>query len=710
MKSTNYTRLVALVICLIVLSSTAAFAQTGAGKNYVSTDTIFVVGEREVIPVANTIATKLPVSLRQTPASVGVVTNTLIENQDAVVLGDALRNVSGVNAQTGFGVFDYFIIRGFESLTNGLVLTDGAAEPEITFYNLYNVDRVEVLKGPGAFLYGGNPLSATVNLVRKQPVFKNFLHAAGSYGHFSSYRNTVDLGLADVKSGAAFRLNALWQDSKNYRDDKDNDNLSVNPALTWRLNERTSLTANFEYVKSKYKPDSGLPLLIPDNRIPDVPRTRSYQSPFDISDQTVMRARLDFEKRVSPTLTLRNKFYYTDLDWDSDGTLLFGAFPAGPDNFVVGRSLTALVDRQKLVGNQFEAVFNFDTAILRHQLLAGYEVSRHGDKFTLSVGELPFISLYEPAGPTNHVTPFPVMINDARSLIIAPYFLDRIIFSENFQAVIGGRFDLIDYNDSRQIPSRDRIFSLPTSRDYTKLSPTLGLVYSPVQSFTFYANAGQAFGPPSSQVIGDHEAEESTQFELGAKTGFLNGKLNATLAAYHLEKNNLLIPDFNGTSYLAGEQRSRGFEVDIILQAASNWQTFMAYAFTDAELTKFSEEILVSTPQGQLLQRLDRSGNTPAFAPKHILNVWTNKTLNNRLGIGVGGRYLNAQFIDEDNLFKIDSIFIIDAMLYYQIGNWRWSLNAKNLTDTEYETRAFGSGSVLPGNPFTIYGGVEFRL
>jgi iron complex outermembrane receptor protein len=370
--------------------------------------------------------------------------------------------------------------------------------------------------------------------------------------------------------------------------------------------------------------------------------------------------------------------------------------------------MNALDDRQKLVGNQLEGMLHFNTGSVRHQILAGLEVSRLGDEFTLGAAVLPLISLYSPQEPATAVTAFPFLINDASSFTLAPYLLDQISFSEKLQIFAGGRFDAIDYEDTHSSPGLQGLVTSSTTRDYQKFSPLLGLVYSPTLEVSFYANAGQAFGPPSTQIVVDIEAEESQQIEAGVKTQFFDGKLNAGLAAYQLEKNNLIIPDFSGTRYNSGEQRSRGVEVDLAAQPSASWQAFVTYAFNDAELTNFSEDVFVP-PAGPVV-RIDRSGNTPAFAPKHILNVWTNKVLGNRLGVGLGGRYLSEQFIDEDNLFKIDGIFLVDAMLYYNIGNWRWTLNAKNLTDAKYETRAFGSGSILPGNPLAIYGGIEFSL
>lgn len=698
-----------IATCLIFAAnlSIESFAQEGAEKTYVAKDTVVVIADRVTrIPTTSGIAAKMNLPLQHTPASVGVVTNALIENQDGVVLVDALKNVSGVNVQSGFGVFDYFIIRGYESLTNGLVMIDGASEPEVTFYNLYNLERVEVLKGPGASLYGGNPLSGTVNLVRKQPIFRNFLHVNGSFGKFNSYRGTLDLGIADLNSGVAFRLNSLWQDSENHRDGKANDNISINPAITWHLNDKAVLSVNFEYVDSSYQPDAGLPLF--NNQLPEVSRTRSYQAPFDFSDQKILRGRIDYERRLSKNVTLRNKTYYTDLEWKTDGTLFFGAFPT-PGGTFVARALTTLDDRQKLFGNQLEASVLFNTGAVKHQLLTGFEISRLGDEFAMGFAELPLISLLNPveSATANTITRIPTMQADGRSINYAPYVLDHITFSEKVQVLLGGRYDVIDFQDERTLYTQFGPIPSPTDRTYKKFSPMAGLTFSPVSSVSFYANAGQAFAPPSSQQLGELKAEESTQVEVGVKTSLFDRKLNASLAAYQLDKDNLAIANADQVTYHSGDQKSRGVELDIAAQPAQNWQAFLVYAYTDAELTRFVEEIQI--PTGGTFQA-DRSGNTPAFVPKHILNFWSNKEFKNGLGIGAGARYISSQFIDEDNAYEIDDYVTVDGMVYYTIGNWRWSLNLKNLTDTEYETRGFGSSSVLPGNPFAVYGAVEFKL
>jgi TonB-dependent siderophore receptor len=662
---------------------------------------IVVRGNKEAIPTESSVATKMPVSIQKTPASVGVVTKALVDRQDGVVLGDALKNVSGVNVQTGFGVHDYFVIRGFDSLTGGLVLTDGIPEPEASFYNMYNVERVEVLKGPGAFLYGGNPLSGSVNLQRKQPVFGKFASVSGSYGQYNSYRAAVDVGRGDVDQGVAFRINALRSVSDQYRDEKNSSTWAFHPTFLWQWNEKHSVTVGFEYVDSGYKSDSGLPVV--NNALPDVPRTRSYQSPFDVSDQLIHRLRAEFNTQLTPSVTLRNRIYYTDFDWISRGTLFSGVFPNAQGSLDLYRSLLLLDDRQKVVGNQLEAVFRFDTGSSRHTLLAGIELSRWQDAFGLDVGVLPNLDLFAPvetAAEPHVLIPGQSQMADARSVVLAPYFVDQISFSDRFQMFLGGRYDDIDYADK----------VTRTERKFSKFSPMAGLVVSPTPDFSVYGNFGQAFSPPSSQVVGDRKAEAARQFEIGMKKFLADGRLNATLAVYHLKKDNVAIPDATGITQQDGDQRSKGMELELALQTSPGWQTYFSYAFTESELTRFREMVMVPTQTGVTFNMVDRSGNKPAFTPKHILNVWTTRTFANGLGIAGGARYVHEQFIAEDNQYKIDGSMILDGALFYKYQKITVRMNLKNLTNKEYETRGFGSSSVIPANPFGMYCGFDLRM
>jgi TonB-dependent siderophore receptor len=654
----------------------------------------------EFVPSLSVVATKTPTSIVSTPMSVGVVNEPLFNSQHAEVMGDTLRNVSGAVAHTGFGVFDYFVIRGFDSLSSGLVLYDGAPEPESAFYHLYNVERVEVLKGPGGFLYGGNPLAGSVNLVRKEPVFENFLKAGGSFGSFATGRGYLELNRTNAEGNIAFRLNAFGRRSNGYRDDKENSQIGVNPAVSFSLGQRSLLTVNFEYARNDYRPDSGLPLL--GNEIPEVPRTQSYQSPFDFSDQNITRTRVDFSTFLGQSITLRNKFYFTDLDWKTDGTIFPGVLPDGTGGAQVFRSLLRLDDRQKLFGNQTEVLFNFGSGSIRNDLLTGFEVRRLGDEFTLDVALLPPIDLFNPvetAEPPLFNIPFLSQVADTRAWVLAPYVLDQISFSPKFKLTVGGRFDILDFEDDAS----------GLTRNSSKFSPLAGFNYLPNPGLSFYVSGGQAFAPPSSQAVGDFEPEESTQFEGGVKKQFYDGSVLLTVAVYQLERKNIAIPDETGVTRQVGSQGSRGFELDLAGELAPGMFLTGSYAYTDAVLTEFRESVDFSF--GQLPPIIvDRSGNRPPFAPEHIFNVFLIKEFSTGLSVGVGGQYLSSQYISVDNGFAIDPSLILDASIGYQMEHWRLRLNLKNLTNADYETRGFGATSVLPGNPLAVYLGVDFTM
>ncbi|MFQ5670262.1 MAG: TonB-dependent receptor [Acidobacteriota bacterium] len=669
------------------------------------TEFVLVQGRVPGVPTSNTIATKLPRPLMETPANIGIVESALMEDQDAMVLSDALRDVSGLNIQSQSGVHDFFLIRGFDSLSGALVLTDGASEPEATFYHTYNLERVEVLKGPASFLYGSRPLAGAVNLVRKQPAPGRFFRLGTTTGSFNRREGHLDLNLPGRDGEARFRLNSLWRDSDNYRDATESRDWAVNPAWAWRLGDGTRLNLNLEYVNSDHSPDSGLPILVLDNQVANVSRRRSFQSPFDFSRQDIYRFQLDWETVYSDAFTLRDKLYYRDLDWQSDGTSLGGAFPNLAGGFDVFRTITRLDDRQQFVGNQIEGVFSWTWGAAHHELLAGLEAELLSDDFRLDFGFLPSIDLFQPV-ETAAAFPMtqPLAAGATSTDIVAPYVVDQIGLGSRWQVLLGARLDLIDFDDDLT----------GTSRSDSELSPMGGVVFSPADGLSIYANLGAAFAPPSPRVVGDREPEESVQYEVGVKKAFLSGRLQATWAAYRIERDQIAIPDENGFTQQTGDQRSQGLEFELVAEPRPRLRMFLSYAFNDAELTEFAESVFVDPdgpgplPPGPIT--FDRSGKDPAFAPDHILNFWVSQRFRSGFGYGAGGRYVSEQFIAEDNRFRLDDYATLDAAVFYDIGRWRWQLNIKNLTDDRHQERGFPSTAVIPSDPITVFLSIGFRL
>lgn len=701
--------LVAALLLLPVVAEEPA-ENDGEGDEVVDSEYVESIEvDRSHVPTSNTIATKMAVDLQHTPANVGVVNRNLFEEQRAFMLSGTLPNVSSVHVESGTGVHDYFLVRGFDSLNGALVMTDGAREPEATFYSTYNVEGVEVLKGPSGFLYGPGPLSGAVNMVRKQPVPANFVELGLTAGSFNTAQGTLDWNIGSETT--AFRLNGVYNQSDHYRDDKKSDQWAVNPSFTWNPNDQHSLTFNLEAGQANYKPDAGIPLY--QNELPDVDRKTSYQSPYDTSDQDVARFQFDWQYAMSDRVTLRNKLYYRQLDWISDGTIFAGTFAPQPGlDPVVARAFLALDDSQKFAGNQFEAVMNWNTGSVEHQLLTGLELISLNDEYTLGIGQLPFISLYDPEEtavsrpptvPIDLVDPSTPGAGDATSTVIAPYVVDQMKFSERFQLMVGLRYDDID--------SKDDVNDV--SRDDSELSPMLGVVYAPTKNTSIYGNAGQAYAPASPRVVGDLSPEESREYEIGWKQRMWNGRGRLGVAVYDLERKNIPIPDELGFTQQAGDQQSKGFEIDFAAEPIERLSTFVAYSYTDAELTRFTETGIVGFDPNTfepIFGTIDRSGNRPAFVPEHLARIWVSYRLKAGFGFGGGLRYFSDQYIAPDNQYKSPGAVVADAMAYWDLKGWRLRLNLKNLTNTEYETRGFGSESVRPANPFQALVGFDVRF
>ncbi len=669
----------------------------GATPAMTQTEEITVVETLPYVPTSSSIVTKLPAALERTPANVGVVGDLLLAEQGAFTLADALVNVSGASVESGQGVFDFFVLRGFDSLSSGLVLTDGAPEPEVTFYPLFNVERVEVFKGPAGFLYGSNPLAGAVNLVRRQPEPGRFGRVAVEGGSFGMLAGEVDGNLARADGSLAFRLNAYHRRTDGYREGKDGKLTAINPAVSWRPGERSSLVVNAELGSSDFQPDAGLPLL--GGELPAVSRDTAYESDRDRSEQDVRRLQADYQTQLTSTLALRNKAYYRDLDWSTDGTLLLGAFPNGFGGFAVARALLLLDDRQTLLGNQLELTYSGSAVGVEHRLVAGLEVTQADDEFTLGFAQLPFADLFNPSPVSGQLLVFPQGAGDSRSRVIAPYVIDHVALSDRWQALVGVRFDDIDFDDD----------VTRTQRSDGEWSPMLGLVFAPAAELSLYASAAQSFAPPSPRVVGERRPERSRQVELGVHKSWRAGKVRTTTSVYELERDNIAIPDDNGFTQQAGDQRSRGVELELSAQPRPGLAVVASYAYTDSELTRFAELIQLGPPTfAQIV--LDRSGNRSAFAPEHLARAWVSQRFGRGLRFGAGLRYVGERFTAEDNLVELDDVLLFDAGAGYDLGAWALSLDLDNLTDEEYETRAFGSSSVIPAAPFAARLRVERRF
>jgi len=658
--------------------------------------------DRAFAPEDAATATKQAAPRRLTPISLSVISDVVLHEQDARILGSALENVAGVTAHRFGGTTDVFYIRGFESLSSALVLTDGALEPEVSTYHTYNLERVEVVRGPAGFLYGGSALAGAINLVRKRPLGQRGGGVQLLGGSYGTVYGAFDYHLGSAGGAHAFRLNALYTDTDGYRDDLGNTSWALNPSYALRASDRTTLYANAEIEDGDLSSDTGLPLL--GGAIPEVPRSRSYQSDLDVNERDVLRLRLDLETVYGPRFVLRNKTYLTELDQHSAGTVINGAFVFGPFEPLVARVLAGLDDRQQFLGHQVDALFDLGDGAVRHQLVAGLEVQRLADDFDLGFFNLPPIGLFNPietARPPLVPIPGSRTTGDVETTVVAPYVLDTIAIGARVKLALGARYDAIEIDDART----------GFRGDFDQASPFAALLYAPDQRFAVFANYGRSFSPPSTTVVADgREPEEGEQIELGVKADLLGGRLAASLALYRIDKEKIAIADNTGFLAQQGDQRSQGLELELSGRAGrSTLHWLFSYAYTDAELIEFRESIF--NFETFTFDVFDFSGNRPAWVPDQVADLWLSKRFRNGLTVAGGARYVAERFVDEDNAVELDDYVTFDAAFAYTRGGpWTARLHLKNLTGEDYELRSFSSLAVLPAEGFNLQAGIDLRF
>lgn len=646
------------------------------------------------VPEEATTATKYPVDPLLVPASISSVSSTLLAEQNATTLTDAMNNVAGATMNRDTGFIEAFTLRGFDSVDSGLLLVNGAYEPRTGISQTYNIDRLEVVRGPIGFLYGGNAMAGAVNLVRKRPLDEDFLRVELLGGSYGTGRAEVDLNHHAADSRALFRLNGVWETSEGYRDREPLKVYAINPSLTLRVGERTSIDFDVEAQRTEASLDMGIPIV--NGEIPDVPRTRNYGTPFDEIEQKTGRAQINLESVLSSRTTLHNKTYYTSQDWTANGASLAAVVPISATDALIARIFGALDQKVDVYGDQFDATMRFGSGNVRHDLVAGVEAQQLKVDSTVDVGLLPLIDLQNPVETATQpiaYIPGAGFGVDLTVRTLAPYVLDVMHVNDRWHFSVGGRLDFID-QDNRILDS---------SGDETDFSPFVGVLFTPAGRTSFYANYGEGFNPISLGVVNENpKPEKSRGEEVGVKTEQLSGRLRASVALYKLEKKNIAIVDQTGFVAQLGDQRSQGVEVELGAALAPGLELLCVYGYTDAELTRFTR----LDPLTGIVS--DYSGNEPTWVPKSVFNTWLGKHFENGVGVAGGIRYVGERFVDEANSVEADSYATANATVSLDKARWGVTLYLDNLTDTKYETRGFAA--VVPASGFNASLALRLRM
>jgi len=695
-----------LVVAMSSSAATAVSAQTEASAREEA-----VLPEVPVVapPVpsaykadrANT-ATKTDTAIRDTPASIQVVPREVIEDQQALRLDEAVRNVSGAGF-VGGSEGQVFLLRGFPAdvFENGFPRPMPSVGGFVTpgDFDTGNIERVEVLKGPASVLYGrGNP-DGLINLLTKKPLADPYYSARFTAGSFDLYRPSADIsGPLNRHRTARYRLNAAYESARSFRDIVESQRALVAPAIALKMGPETDLTIEGQYADIEETPDAGVPR-VGGSLVSGIPRSRFLGEPTDREKLSQQQLSLILGHRFSDRWSLRSAFRPSQSKSDLRFTR---ASAVRADGRTVNRSFVSSDFEIQDWFLQNDLLGRFETGALKHGLLLGLELGEQDTELLFRLAGAPTIDLFNPVyGNNQPVGSFFVSNTETTKDVAGIYAQDQIDFSDRLSVVLGGRFDYVAQGGKSQgLPFRGQ-----RNREF---SPRAGIVYKPLQPVSLYAQASRSFQSQTRintfSVRADGsilEPETAKLYETGVKTDLLGGRLSSTLALYQITKEDAATSDpaNPGFSLTIGEQESSGVEVDIGGEVLPGWRVIAAYAYNESQITRDTRPI---------------AGNRPANVPRNSASLWTTYHLQGGdwrgLGFGAGVFYVGKRPGDDNNSFELPGYARTDATVFYTKGRFTARLNVINLFDREFLLHRTTINFLVPGAPRTVLGSFEVRF
>ncbi len=647
--------------------------------------TIIVTGASDGYVASNSVtATKTDTPLLDVPQTINVVTREQLDDQAHHSLGDVLRYVPGTTVGQGEGNRDQITLRGQNTTADFFV--DGVRDDVQYFRGLYNIDRVEILKGPYALIFGRGGGGGIINRVQKSPVADEIFYAGqASINSFGAYDISTDLN-APLGSSAAVRLNAAYENFNNHRDFVGGERYAWNPYVAVELSPDWKLGLSYEYVNDDRVTDRGVPSLagkpIRGYRdqffgVPGVNRTKL--------EAHIAKLRLD--GKLADNLAFTGTMLYGDYD-----KIYINVFPNGAataqNGTVALSSYSDPTKRENFIA-QGNLIWDLNTGSFSHKILFGVE---YGDQQSTNArinGTLsnPIFNLATRVFPTvNFNIPNRNTVSEVEFL--SAYVQDQISIGEHFDIVAGLRYDSFDIKGVDLFPLVDR----PFARKDDKVSPRIGLIFKPQENVSIYSSYSQSFLPRSgdqfltlSTTQQNLAPEKFTNYELGAKWD-IRPDLNVTLAAYQLDRTNATTPNPANplTTINIGKTRTKGAELSVTGRITPEWQVHGGYSYQDAALA------------GNDTVRLGQ-------VPKHQASLWNRYDFTDSFSAGIGIIHQSGQFAairTTPTTTRLPSFTRVDAALYYDVSQAvQVQVNVENLFDTSYFSDAHNNFNISTGAP-----------
>jgi catecholate siderophore receptor len=653
--------------------------------------------------------------LRDTPQTITVIPQSLIKEQGASSLRDVLRNSPGITFQAGEGGGGLpgdqnFTMRGF-SARNSLFI-DGVRDTGAYTRDSFNLERVEVIKGPTGAVAGRSATSGAINQISKTPHTRDSQDYSLGYGSDDYKRLTADTNIA-INDRLSLRLNAMYHDAEvSNRDVVENQRWGFAPSLALGLTDDTRLTLSYLYVEEDNVPDYGLPWLSVTQMTAANPAhngtflTGAYGNAdqnifyglrdYDYEDTDTQIATAQLDHAFSDTLSLRNVTRYLNTDRDSAITA-----PRPPRRQLHRRTMGT-----ENLTNLTDVTVRFATGGITHALVTGIELSREktdnrnsSDNVTQPI----YADFFQPDPNDRPIGALPANIgNPAQTEIdtVALYAFDTISFTDQWHFAAGARWDDADIEFASTTLATGATTRLEKSEsEFTWHS---AVVFKPVETASVYVSYGTGFDPtvdagavgPSLSDSGssvsniNFDPEESSNLEVGTKWDVFDERLSLAAAIFRTEKKNVRTrsgTDNTETFVLSGEQQVDGVELSAAGSITPAWSVFGGIVYLDSEYESSRNPL----EQGQEL----------LVTPELSFSAWTTYALPIGLTLGAGVQYTDDVLgrRTADVQITTPDYWLVDAMAAYPLTDTvSLRLNATNLTDEDYVDR-FGGGHYVPG-------------
>jgi catecholate siderophore receptor len=659
-------------------------------------------------------ATKTNTQLLNIPQSITVLTKDFVKDIDAESLGEAIRYVPGVIPHQGESNRDDFVIRGQRS--NADLFVNGFRDDAQIIRDLYNIARIEVLKGPNAMIFGRGGGGGVINRVLKEadgvPIHEVFVQG----GQFDNKRVSVDFGNA-VSSTMAGRFNAVYENSDSYRKFVNLERYGINPTFTYAPSAVTKIQLSYEYFHDQRTTDRGIPSqLVFGSARPLSPYQTDPSTYFGNPNLSYTKADVQslmgvIEHEFDSGVKVRNASRYADYEKFYQNIYPGGGTDAGAVNAIkTASNLTAYnnqTDRENLF-NQTDVTYKFDLGWMRHEILVGTEFGRQSGLNFRQDGFFPGNVNTIVVSPLNPVNFLPVRFtniatgaNNTYGLNLqATYFQDQMWLTKYLQFIVGGRYDRFDF------ASQDRRGGLPQTRVDNLVSPRYGVVIKPVEEFAIYGSYSKSYLPSS----GDQFTVLNPGLVISVPEEFINKevgvkwdptpRLQITSAVYNLVRLNQRLPDPNNAGFflLSGKTVTNGFEAGVSGYITDAWQMAGGYAYTDARIEGATSATV--TP-----------GNRVGLVPYNTFSLWNKYQFTPMWGAGVGVIYLTDYYASSDNTVALPGFTRVDAAVYGRINErYSWQINVENLFNQNYISTADGNNNITPGSPRAIRGSMTARF